>query len=203
MPRVVPDYKVQARHRILDAAITVFAQKGYHRTKMEDIAKHLGVSKGALYQYFPSKQALFRAVVNIPIQKIQDEPPSLIINQLEDIATPAFYEKFLEIPLFFAESTWPPSLMFEILSEASRNPELAEVLTRAYNEGFTFLETYLENQKQQGRINPTINTHYLAMGLIALQDGLQGYELFGMKPTETSKAWVAVSTLILQGVRAD
>ena len=48
MPKVVPEYKQEARSRILDAANKVFAEKGYHEATMEDIAKQLGVSKGAI-----------------------------------------------------------------------------------------------------------------------------------------------------------
>src|SRR5437773_12345534 len=62
MPRVVPEYKEEARTRILTAANQVFGEKGYRQATMEEVAKKLGVSKGALYLYFASKEEWFEAI---------------------------------------------------------------------------------------------------------------------------------------------
>ncbi|MCI4326854.1 MAG: TetR/AcrR family transcriptional regulator [Thermoplasmata archaeon] len=58
MPKVVPGYKEQAQLRITDAARVVFQRKGFTRTTMDDIAKEVGVSKGAIYLYFRTKAEL-------------------------------------------------------------------------------------------------------------------------------------------------
>ncbi|MFX1537310.1 MAG: TetR/AcrR family transcriptional regulator, partial [Promethearchaeota archaeon] len=58
MPKVVPEYKEQARKRIIIEALKVFSEKGYYRTKMKDIATNIGVSKAAIYQYFKTKNEL-------------------------------------------------------------------------------------------------------------------------------------------------
>lgn len=52
----------KARHRILDAARAIFAEKGYHGASMNDVARGAGLGKAALYHYFPSKQALMQAL---------------------------------------------------------------------------------------------------------------------------------------------
>ncbi|HYY91990.1 MAG TPA: helix-turn-helix domain-containing protein, partial [Candidatus Dormibacteraeota bacterium] len=68
MPKVVPEYKEEAKTRIIEAANRIFADKGYHEATMDDVAKQLGVSKGALYLYFPSKVDLFEEMSrNSPI----------------------------------------------------------------------------------------------------------------------------------------
>ena len=72
MPKVVPEYKEEARSRILNAANKVFAEKGYHEATMEDIAKRLGVSKGAIYLYFSSKEDLFEAMVKTAPQAFKE-----------------------------------------------------------------------------------------------------------------------------------
>jgi AcrR family transcriptional regulator len=204
MPRVIQDYKIRAKKRIIEAAIKVFAKKGYHQAKMTDIAKEVGVSKGTLYQYFKSKEDLFEAVVQIPFRKIEEEPLSELLESgnLLDITSNSFYDKLWSTPLFFSEPSWPPSLMFEIVSEASRNPELANSLQSMYDEALTYLTTFFEDQKEKGIIRREVNTHHLALGLIALQDGLQGYELFGMERSETGKAWVEISNILLTSVVA-
>jgi len=47
------------RQQILDVACTVFANRGFHATSMDDIAAAAGVTKPVLYQHFPSKRGLF------------------------------------------------------------------------------------------------------------------------------------------------
>jgi TetR/AcrR family transcriptional regulator len=48
---------------LLTAARTIFTRKGYHRTTMDDVAREAGISKGALYLYFPSKEKMFMALI--------------------------------------------------------------------------------------------------------------------------------------------
>src|SRR6185312_14998593 len=48
---------------ILDAALKVFAEKGFAAARMEDIAKRAGVTKGTIYLYFPSKEEVFKQLV--------------------------------------------------------------------------------------------------------------------------------------------
>lgn len=52
------------RERILEAAIEVFAGKGYHDTRVDDIVSASQTSKGAIYFYFPGKQQIFLALVD-------------------------------------------------------------------------------------------------------------------------------------------
>ncbi len=48
---------------IIEAATQVMSQKGYHPTKMDDIAKKADMGKGTLYQYFKSKEEVFEAII--------------------------------------------------------------------------------------------------------------------------------------------
>jgi AcrR family transcriptional regulator len=48
---------------ILDAALAVFAERGFAATRMVDIAARAGVTKGTIYLYFPSKEAVFKSLV--------------------------------------------------------------------------------------------------------------------------------------------
>ena len=52
------------RGKIMDAALETFSQKGYHDTKVDEIAVESGTSKGAIYFHFPSKEKLFLALVD-------------------------------------------------------------------------------------------------------------------------------------------
>ena len=58
--------------RILDAAVEIFAQKGYHDTRVDDIVKASGTSKGAVYFHFPSKQDVFLFVIDQFANRLSD-----------------------------------------------------------------------------------------------------------------------------------
>ncbi|MGH7384941.1 MAG: TetR/AcrR family transcriptional regulator, partial [Candidatus Rokuibacteriota bacterium] len=56
--------KPATRDRILQAALEIFAEKGYHRALVDDIVRASRTSKGAVYHHFPNKEALFLALVD-------------------------------------------------------------------------------------------------------------------------------------------
>src|SRR5262245_65834051 len=62
MPKLKPEVQTARREHILDAAERCFARAGFHRTTMHDICKQAGVSPGALYVYFDSKEALIAGI---------------------------------------------------------------------------------------------------------------------------------------------
>ena len=64
MTETPTDTSQETRTRILEAATQVFANKGYHDTKVDDIVLTSKTSKGAFYFYFPSKQDIFMALVD-------------------------------------------------------------------------------------------------------------------------------------------
>jgi len=56
------------RELIIEAAIQVFSQKGYHNTRMEEIAQAAGIGKGTIYEYFNSKLHLFQSMIEDSLQ---------------------------------------------------------------------------------------------------------------------------------------
>ena len=78
MPRIITEYKEEVRKKIIEAAFSLFLDKGYHGTTMDEIAERLGVTKPALYQYFPSKEDLFAAVAERSRQELMGKPVSII-----------------------------------------------------------------------------------------------------------------------------
>src|SRR5258708_12818157 len=62
MPKTSAAAKEARRTQILDAAVRCFAQTGYYATTIEDVVRETGLSRGALYLYFPSKEALYLAI---------------------------------------------------------------------------------------------------------------------------------------------
>lgn len=62
------DSKPGKRELILRAAVKVFSSKGYHNTRMEEIAATAGIGKGTIYEYFSSKLQLFQAMLEGSLQ---------------------------------------------------------------------------------------------------------------------------------------
>jgi AcrR family transcriptional regulator len=65
---------------ILDAALELFTEKGFSATRICDVAKKAGISKGTLYLYFESKEAIFRAVVQEMISPELDRVEDMLEN---------------------------------------------------------------------------------------------------------------------------
>ena len=51
------------QRELLDAALTTFGQKGYEATRLEDIARRAGVTRGAIYHHFSNNADLYKALV--------------------------------------------------------------------------------------------------------------------------------------------
>jgi len=62
LPRVTEEHKRQRRNQILLAAATVFGSKGFHVATMDEICREAGLSAGAVYSYFASKDAIIGAL---------------------------------------------------------------------------------------------------------------------------------------------
>lgn len=56
--------QIPIRQRLLEAATSIFAQKGYHTTRVSDIVKEVGVAQGTFYLYFTNKEAIFTELVH-------------------------------------------------------------------------------------------------------------------------------------------
>src|SRR5205814_4187837 len=55
---------------IISAALEVFADRGFAATKLEDVARRAGVTKGTIYLYFENKEALFKALIRQTIVSV-------------------------------------------------------------------------------------------------------------------------------------
>ncbi len=64
---------VRRQDEILDAAVKVFAERGYPNTDLQVVADVLGISKGTVYRYFPSKEELFLAAVDRGMRQLTEQ----------------------------------------------------------------------------------------------------------------------------------
>lgn len=72
-PRTIPQneqIRKQKSEQIMNVALELFAEKGYHATSISDIAKRAKISKGLLYNYFESKNKLLESIISEGFDKI-------------------------------------------------------------------------------------------------------------------------------------
>lgn len=80
------DRAEQRHRRILDAALNVFARKGYRDSSVDDIAGASDTSKGGVYFHFPGKQAIFFALVDRAARQLLDRVEGAISRETEPVA---------------------------------------------------------------------------------------------------------------------
>lgn len=83
----VPKFRRRAEARpdeVLDAALALFVQKGFASTRVEDIAARAGLSKGAVYLYFPSKEAILEGLVRRAVLPIANNALGFLENYSGD-----------------------------------------------------------------------------------------------------------------------
>lgn len=111
------------------AAIALFVEKGYAATKLDDIAARAGVSKGTLYLYFDSKEALFEAVIREGVVSAIEAGEALLVD---DAANPATLLREILVGWWerigSTELGGIPKLM---LSEARNFPDVANFYDEA------------------------------------------------------------------------
>ena len=122
-----PRWRRRAKARpaeILDAALTVFSARGFAAAKLDDVAKEAGVSKGTLYLYFESKEALFEAMA----LELMRGP---VLAQLETIAkAETAGEALRQLIQFMTRLLDDPrrsALPKLIIAESAGFPELAKI----------------------------------------------------------------------------
>src|SRR5947209_12367380 len=185
MPKVVPEYKEEAKSRILEAANKVFAERGYHEATMDDIAKRLGVSKGAIYLYFSSKEDPFEAMCKTAPQAFKEILYSSFGNEADPIQSATeFFDKMLKL------SASNPGLSFEILSEASRNPALKRILRQNHAEYEEVLTGFLAEGRKRRIVGDNLDIRPLANSLIALWNGLETKLVSGLSVDDARRAWL-------------
>ena len=122
-----PRYRRRKEDRpqeITEAAFAAFAEKGFTATKVEEVARRAGVSKGLLYLYFKTKEELFKAVIRSVVTPRVDE----LTRKLDSSDLGA--EAFIRGPLLAFMQRLPGSpasvVIRLMISEAPKHPDLVD-----------------------------------------------------------------------------
>lgn len=181
-----PKFRRRAEARpdeVLDAALDLFIEKGFAATRVEDIAKRAGISKGGVYLYFPSKEQILEGIVRRAIVPIADHAlgfikdyegdPRLVITMIMKlVATRLSEPKMIAVPKL-------------IMHEVTGFPELAEMYRREVLDNvLPVIEGLLRKGIDQGylrQVDPELTIRSI-IGPVLLH--LFMAEVFGIAPRD-------------------
>ncbi|RXE56113.1 hypothetical protein ABH15_08005 [Methanoculleus taiwanensis] len=195
MPKVIPEYKEDAKKKIIKAAIEVIAERGYAQATIHAIAQKLNVSKGAVYWYFPSREALLRevmATIQREMQKVTDE--SSRHATLEELYTELFSPIFEQFDLGDEERR---ALFYEMFALALRNSAVRGAAVDYIDALVSATESAIKREQKTGRIKARTDSRTLALIMVALYSGMLNYKMTSMGEEETRRIWREAMQLLI------
>jgi AcrR family transcriptional regulator len=179
-----PKFRRRAEARpdeVLDAALTLFIERGFAATRVEDIAAQAGLSKGAVYLYFPSKEAILEGLVKRAVLPVADSALGMLQNYVGDprpVITAAL--KMVAGRLADPKLIAIPRLL---MREMINFPELAQMYRReVIDRVVPAIETLVRNGMRDGYFRPLDAELTLRSIIGPIIAHVMIAELFGLTP---------------------
>ena len=201
MPNIVDNE--EKKTQILEASIRVFAEKGWNKTKISDIAEAADIGKGTVYEYFRSKDEVFAA----SFRYFMAQAETIVAGRLTPIDDPlerlwAYFSSWADI----LESEYVDYLeiVIDFWAEGIRSKgRFSSVdLMRVYYDNRTFIEGLLEECIAQDKIKP-IDTKIVASIIIGALDGLMLQWIMDRNVFDLKKAVRSTARLIIDGMKKE
>ncbi len=172
MPRVTAAHEQEVRDRIVTAAVRVFGDKGFHSATIADVCRESGLSVGAIYTYFTSKEELFRQSCDLIAARGLDELAERLVH-----ATTTAERMTIAIGLYietideYAGAPGQISLL-QAWAEAEREPNVRAMLA-ARRERLVGAGQFLIRQGMaSGELPSWLDVDAVTRGFLGLLDGL-------------------------------
>jgi AcrR family transcriptional regulator len=164
-----PDVSEQRTVQIIQAAIPIFAEKGFDRTTMEDIATVAGINKATIYLYFDNKDTLIRAIAEqVFAQELADLQTARHAPGTATERLAAFYE------VLIAEEADVLDLMpivYDFYALGLRRDDVRAVLAAFMEQSAALLQAIIEEGVAAGEFAP-MDARRTARTFTALLDGI-------------------------------
>ncbi|WP_162787090.1 TetR/AcrR family transcriptional regulator [Notoacmeibacter marinus] len=186
--------------RIMRAATACFVRSGFQGASIHDICREAEMSPGALYRYFPSKEAIIDAIV--AESRKNDVEILTKMASCEDVVegiVEAFYNH-----LRLTEETGLRPLFVEIRAEAMRNTAVRNTCRKNEDNVRASFRLYLEEAWRDGRIRPIVSLDAVVTVLMAVGEGLIMADLPGreLSAADIQKALRAKISAVVRPVEA-
>lgn len=171
MPKVTEEYLDIRRQHIIDAAYRCFARKGFHQTTMREIYAEAGLSPGAIYHYFDSKDDIIEASFifdhqrSLPVfeRAIDDPDPMVALDHLID---------FFFAGLESAAALGANKVNIQGWAEALVNPRLLVPLQATLHDFRNLLAQLIRRGQEAGDIDPQVDPQAAGEVIISAYFGL-------------------------------
>ena len=187
---------VDKRRLILDAAIRVFARRGFHACRVSDVADEAGVAYGLVYHYFDSKEEILNTLFQERWQLMLDA-----IVEIDRTRDASAREKLYLVASFIIDSyRHEPDLMKVIIVEVTRaansfGREHLATIRKAYG----LIADIVEQARQDGSFKADISAEFAAMCFYgAIEQLLSGW-IFGIIP-ETEEEFERAKALVVETI---
>jgi TetR/AcrR family transcriptional regulator, fatty acid metabolism regulator protein len=187
---------VDKRRLILDAAIRVFARRGFHACRVSDVADEAGVAYGLVYHYFDSKEEILNTLFQERWQLMLDA-----IVEIDRTPDASAREKLYLVASFIIDSyRHEPDLMKVIIVEVTRaansfGREHLATIRKAYG----LIADIVEQARQDGSFKADISAEFAAMCFYgAIEQLLSGW-IFGIIP-ETEEEFERAKALVVETI---
>lgn len=190
----------QTRQRIVDAGTELFARKGFHATSMADLASAVGLTKGAYYHHFATKEDLFHAVVQ-SVRSTWEQAVEVRLRHHDDAL-----EQLSALLVAHAQLIHRrPELCLVIsgLSEEMRHthPELTRELHGVYFDLIAFVEQMLRTGQSRGQVRADVEVRAIAVDVVGLLRGVSCFAVVGDLGMECDTTLAAFAPVLIAGLR--
>jgi TetR/AcrR family transcriptional regulator, fatty acid metabolism regulator protein len=182
--------RTDRRRELLDAAVRVFARKGFHASRVGDIAEEAGAAHGLLYHYFRSKDEVLETIFREAWERLATETDRI---ESSDLSLRDQLRRFARIYL----GSWlmTPDLIAVLVREIARNPAGGSRIDDVQGV-FRSLERMIDAGRARGEVRRDCNSQLAAWAVYgALEEILTGWVL-GQLPAEEEDVERAVDTMI-------
>jgi AcrR family transcriptional regulator len=194
-----PDVSEERRNQILEAAMAVFARQGFDQARMDDIAQEAGLSKGALYLYYKSKDAIISAILQFFFSRAMKK----LQGFLESEEPPSVREQLLRLNQYYiAEMKWMVSLLplsFEFYAVAARQKAVRQFLKRYFKDYREVLATLVQRGIDRGEFR-ALQAERVAIAITALYEGLVLLWMVDQEATQWEQTGESSLLLLLDGL---
>jgi AcrR family transcriptional regulator len=190
LPRVVSERSADRRGELLEAAVRVFAAKGFHASRVGDIANEAGVAHGLLYHYFRSKEEVLETIFRETWSGLVRET-----ERIEGSGVP-FREQLRRFARIYLGS-WlvTPELVRVLVREVGRSPDVGERVDEIRGL-FLALRRIIEAARDRGEVREDVDIGFAATAFYgSLEEILTGWVL-GQLPAEEEDVERAVLTVV-------
>jgi AcrR family transcriptional regulator len=158
----------ERRGQILNAAAVVFAQRGFHVARMDDVAAEAGVSKGTLYWYFESKDDLIQSLLDRLLEQELAQAETLLEM---DIPAVEMLERLMDLLIEDIIRMKPlMPILFEFFSLMMRRNKVKQVLGGYYRSYLEALEPIIKAGVERGEFK-IVNSMEVAIAISATIEG--------------------------------